>query len=154
MKLKGLISVLALLGGCFGAFAAPVEHGVSARIGYQVGKTVVNQEFRHNGKAVSTLDNILSSGASVARIEIVSSSSPDGPYSVNKRLAGERAFYSVHYLQERYSLPDSIFVVKTVDEDWEGVANYLRRSDKPWKDEALKISTLLPMLESNEAETV
>ncbi len=139
MKIKGLISVLALLGGCFGAFAAPVEHGVSARIGYQVGKTEVNQEFRHNGKALSTLDNILSSGASFARIEIVSSSSPDGPYSVNKRLAGERAFYSVHYLQERYSLPDSIFVVKTVDEDWEGVANYLRRSDKPWKDEALKI---------------
>lgn len=139
MKVRGIISVLALLGSCIGAFAAPVGHSVSARIGYQVGKTEVNQEFRHNGKAVSTLDNVLSSGAAVSRIEVVSSSSPDGPYSVNKRLAGERAFCSVHYLQGRYSLPDSIFVVKTVDEDWEGVANYLRRSDKPWKDEALKI---------------
>ncbi|MBR5402707.1 MAG: OmpA family protein [Bacteroidales bacterium] len=138
MRFRGFISVLALL-GCIGAYAAPVGHSVSAKIGYSVGKTEVNQEFRRNGKAVSTLDNVLSSGASVSRIEIVSSSSPDGPYSLNRHLAGQRSFYAVMFLKDRYSIPDSLFVVKTVDEDWKGLAAYLRRSDKPWKDEALKI---------------
>ncbi len=139
MKVRGFISVLALLAGCIGAYAAPKEHSVSAKIGYPVGKTEVNQDYRGNGKAVSTLDNVLNSGAAVSRIEVTSSSSPEGPYSVNKRLAGERAFYAVRFLQERYGVSDSLFVVKTVDEDWNGVAAYLRRSDKPWKDEALKI---------------
>lgn len=138
MRFRGFISVLALLGS-IGGFAAPVGHNVSAQIGYSVGKTEVNQEFRRNGKAVSTLDNVLSSGASVSRIEIVSSSSPDGPYSLNRHLAGQRSFYAVMFFKDRYSIPDSLFVVKTVDEDWKGVAAYLRRSDKPWKDEALKI---------------
>ncbi len=138
MKVRGFISVLALL-GCIGAYAAPKEHGVSAKIAYPVGKTEVNQDYRSNGKAVSTLDNVLGSGASVSRIEVTSSSSPEGPYSVNKRLAGQRAFYAVEFLKQRYGVSDSLFVVKTVDEDWKGVAAYLRRSDKPWKDEALKI---------------
>ena len=138
MKVRGFISVLALL-GCIGAYAAPKEHGVSAKIAYPVGKTEVNQDYRSNGKAVSTLDNVLGSGASVSRIEVISSSSPEGPYSVNKRLAGQRAFYAVEFLKQRYGVSDSLFVVKTVDEDWKGVAAYLRRSDKPWKDEALKI---------------
>ena len=138
MKVRGFISVLALL-GCIGAYAAPKEHGVSARISYPVGKTEVNQDYRSNGKAVSTLDNVLGSGASVSRIEVISSSSPEGPYSVNKRLSGQRAFYAVEFLKQRYGVSDSLFVVKTVDEDWKGVAAYLRRSDKPWKDEALKI---------------
>ena len=139
MKVRGFISVLALLAGCIGAYAAPKEHSVSAKIGYPVGKTEVNQDYRGNGKAVSTLDNVLNSGAAVSRIEVTSSSSPEGPYSVNKRLAGERAFYAVMFLKDRYGFSDSLFVVKTVDEDWNGVAAYLRRSDKPWKDEALKI---------------
>ena len=138
MKVRGFISVLALL-GCIGAYAAPKEHGVSAKIAYPVGKTEVNQDYRSNGKTVSTLDNVLGSGASVSRIEVISSSSPEGPYSVNKRLAGQRAFYAVEFLKQRYGVSDSLFVVKTVDEDWKGVAAYLRRSDKPWKDEALKI---------------
>ena len=138
MKVRGFISVLALL-GCIGVYAAPKEHGVSARISYPVGKTEVNQDYRSNGKAVSTLDNVLGSGASVSRIEVISSSSPEGPYSVNKRLAGQRAFYAVEFLKQRYGVSDSLFVVTTVDEDWKGVAAYLRRSDKPWKDEALKI---------------
>ena len=92
MKVRGFISVLALLAGCIGAYAAPKEHSVSAKIGYPVGKTEVNQDYRGNGKAVSTLDNVLNSGAAVSRIEVTSSSSPEGPYSVNRRLAGERAF--------------------------------------------------------------
>ena len=138
MKVRGFISVLALL-GCIGVYAAPKEHGVSARISYPVGKTEVNQDYRSNGKAVSTLDNVLGSGASVSRIEVISSSSPEGPYSVNKRLSGQRAFYAVEFLKQRYGVSDSLFVVTTVDEDWKGVAAYLRRSDKPWKDEALKI---------------
>lgn len=137
MKLRGFISVLALL-GCLGAYAAPKEQSVSAKIGYGIGKTEVNTSVRSNGKAVDVLDNVLEE-ARVSRIEVTSASSPDGPYSVNKRLAGERASQAVEFLKGRYGLADSLFVIKTIAEDWQGVAAYLRRSDKPWKEDALKI---------------
>lgn len=139
MKLRGFISALAVL-SCLGAYAAPQgEQSVKAGFNYGIGKTEINPDYRGNGKAVSTLDNVFSSGAALQRIEVTASSSPDGPYSVNKRLARERAFYAVMFLKERYLLPDSLFVVNTVDEDWKGVASYLKRSGKPWMDEALKI---------------
>lgn len=138
MKLRGIISVLAVL-GCIGAYAAPREQSVLAKFGYGIGKTEVNPDYRGNGKAVSTLDNVFGSNAAVSRIEVVASSSPDGPYAVNRRVAGERAGFAVEFLKQRYALPDSVFVVRTIDEDWGGVARYLERSDKPWKDEALQI---------------
>ena len=102
MKLREFISVLALL-GCLGAYAAPKEQSVSAKIGYGIGKTEVNTSVRSNGKAVDVLDNVLGE-ARVSRIEVTSASSPDGPYSVNKRLAGERASQAVEFLKGRYGL--------------------------------------------------
>ena len=137
MKKRAFISILALL-GCIVTFAAPKEQSVSAIIGYGIGKTEVNLDLRANGKAMEVLDNVLGE-AQVSRIEVISTSSPDGPYSVNKRLVGERASQVVEFLKGRYGLADSLFVIKTVAEDWQGVANYLRRSDKPWKDDALAI---------------
>lgn len=132
------VSLLAVLSGA-SAFAEPVERSVSAKISYGVGKTDVNPDYRGNKKAVSTLDSVFGSDAPVSRIEVLSYSSPEGPFAVNKRLVGERASLAVDFLKHRYSLPDSVFVRKTVDEDWQGVSAYLLRSDKPWKEEALQI---------------
>lgn len=134
MKLRGLISIIALL-CCFGAYAAPV----SAQFTYGVGKTALKEDYRGNSKLISQLDKIVADGRELSKIEVVGVSSPDGPFAANSRLAQARAASAVEYLKERYSLPDSVFVIKTVAEDWKGVENYLRRSDKPWKEDALKI---------------
>lgn len=136
MKLRGIISIIALL-CCFGAYAAPM----SARFAYGLGKTELKEDYRGNSKLISQLDRIVADGRELSGIEVVGVSSPDGSLAANGRLAQARANALVDYLKERYSLPDSVFVIKTVDEDWKGVENYLRRSDKPWKDEALKIVT-------------
>lgn len=134
MKLKGLISIIVLLCG-IGAYAAPI----SSQFTYGVGKTELKEDYRGNSKLISLLDRIVADGRELSKIEVVGVSSPDGPLSANSRLARARATSAVEYLKERYSLPDSAFVIRTVDEDWKGVEDYIRRSDKPWKEEALKI---------------
>lgn len=146
MRIRGLISsAMLLVCAWVGGAAAAQERGgtqermVSAHMGYAVGKSDVNLEFQGNGSAVELLDKVLSPEAVVSRIEVVSASSPDGPYALNKRLAAQRAASAVDFLKQRYALPDSLFVVSTVNEDWQGSARYLERSGKPWKEEALQI---------------
>ena len=141
MKLRLLIPLLAML-ATQGAYSAPRERSIGTRISYGVGKKDVNPDFKSNGRAINMLDNLLApdSDAKVLRVEIRSLSSPDGPYSVNKRLTSQRAGAAVDFLKDRYpSLRDTLYIIKTMDEDWDGVARYLRNSDKPWKDDALNI---------------
>ena len=136
MKVRGFISVLALL-GCIGAYAAPKEHGVSAKIAYPVGKTEVNQDYRSNGKAVSTLDNVLGSGASVSRIEVISSSSPEGPYERNVRLTQERSKVMVDYMYRVFPDLKEKITVNKITEAWD---NLMRVENNQVAAELLEIS--------------
>lgn len=99
------------------------------------------------GKAEADLSKLeaLLAGADSSRIvgvEVRASSSPDGPYWVNKTLAQDRASYIINKVKELCpSLGDDAIKSTVVAEDWAGVAGWLRRSGKAWKDEALKIVT-------------
>lgn len=139
MKWRSLISAFLML-SCLGLHAAPREHSVGTRLSYPLGSAGVNAEYKGNADALRVLDQVLGDGASVSRIVVKGVSSPDGPLSANRRVARQRAQLTVEFLKERYAgLPDSLFVVKTLDEDWACVENYLLAADKAWKDEALQI---------------
>lgn len=43
------------------------------------------------------------------------------------------------YLKEILVLPDSIFAVSSVGEDWEGLAEIIAKENQPWRDKALSI---------------
>lgn len=139
MRMRAFIPMLLIL-SCLGAQAAPRERSVATRFSYPQGKTEVSESFRGNPEALRLLDEVLRADAPVVRIEVKGVSSPEGALGANRRLAGERASLAVEFLKARYpSLPDSVFVVKTLAEDWAGVENYLTRSEKGWKEEALQI---------------
>lgn len=139
MKWRTLIPMM-LLFTCLGAHATSRERTVGTRLSYPQGKTGVSENFRENPEALRLLDEVLQAGSPVVRIEVKGVSSPEGALGANRRLAGERASLAVEFLKARYpSLPDSVFVVKTLAEDWAGVENYLTRSEKGWKEEALQI---------------
>lgn len=139
MKWRTLIPMM-LLFTCLGAHATSRERTVGTRISYPQGKTGVSENFRGNPEALRLLDEVLQAGSPVVRIEVKGVSSPEGALGANRRLARERASLTVEFLKARYpSLPDSVFVVKTLAEDWAGVENYLTRSEKGWKEEALQI---------------
>ena len=124
-----------------GHAAAPAGEEVSAVLKYKIGNSQVNPEYRSNSAAIEVLDNVFSDHAVLPLIEVTVSSSPDGVYGSNLRLARERADAVVGFLKERYpSLSDSILTVKRIiAEDWEGVDRYLQSTEKPWKDQALQI---------------
>jgi len=139
MKLRrALISVVALLSWIGGnAQSAP---DVRTKLSFRVGKSEVNPNFMGNEAALNLMDQVFGAPVTPSAIEITGISSPEGPYSLNARLARERAAATLDFMKARYpSIPDSLFTVSTVAEDWDGVVRYLRRSDKPWKEQALKI---------------
>lgn len=106
--------------------------------------TTVRFRFGKAEADLSKLETLLS-GTDASRIvgvEVRASSSPDGPYWVNKTLAEDRATYIINKVKELCpSLGDDAIKSTVVAEDWAGVAGWLRRSGKAWKDEALKIVT-------------
>ena len=125
---------------CLGLHATPRERAVGTRLAYPIGQSGVDPAYKGNAEALRLLDEAIGDGSAVTRIEVKGVSSPDGPFSSNRRIAGQRAQLTVDFLKERYAgLPDSLFVVKTLAEDWAGLENYVVVSDKPWKDEALQI---------------
>ena len=106
----------------------------------------LNLRFRF-GKSetdVSSLETLLSGekASQIKSIVIKGCSSPDGPYWVNKDLAAKRASYIYNKVKEICPGLDSTAIrVETVAEDWSGVEAWLRRCNKSYKDEAIKIVT-------------
>lgn len=137
MTVKRLISVFAafcLLAGC--------ELGLSAesiQIAFPVGNWSIDSTYLYNARACTRIYDAVSSFSNSSRITVRSFSSPDGKLSRNRQLARLRAA-SVHDFLCKISpsLASSIDIV-TVDEDWEGVKSYLKRTNKEWKKEALQI---------------
>jgi len=112
----------------------------------------VSVRFRF-GKAeadLGKLEQILSSAdaSKIVRIEVRASSSPDGPYAVNKELARSRAAFVSGRIKELCpGVSESSISTTVVAEDWSGVEWWLKRCGKSYKDEALKIVTESPASE-------
>lgn len=115
----------------------------------------VTVRFRF-GKAdadLSKLEAVLSGpdASNITSIELKASSSPDGPYWVNKQLAQDRLARVTNKVKELCpSIREEAISSKVVAEDWAGVAKWLRRSGKAYKDEALKIVNETPAGEREE----
>lgn len=133
MKALRKIAVVAflLMAGAVASWAA----GESTTVRFRFGKAEAD---------LSKLEALLAGPDSsrIVGVEVRASSSPDGPYSVNKTLAQDRASFIINKVKELCpSLGDDAIKSTVVAEDWSGVAGWLRRSGKAWKDEALKIVT-------------
>lgn len=142
MNSRLIISLFALLGSMT-SWAAPAEHEVKTQVVFGLGKTEVDPQLNGNKQTVKYMDELFADDVLPVRVEILSVSSPEGPYAYNKRLSQGRAKGMETFLRERYPALASVeFVTNTVDEDWTGVADYLKRSSYEWKDDALKIVQL------------
>ena len=128
---KIAVAAFLLMAGTVASWAA----GQSTTVRFRFGKAEAD---------LSKLEALLAGPDSsrVVGVEVRASSSPDGPYWVNKTLAQDRASYIINKVKELCpSLGDYAIKSTVVAEDWAGVAGWLRRSGKAWKDEALKIVT-------------
>lgn len=136
MRLTRFISVFLsaiLLAGAHFSLSAE-----SFNLAFRVGKSSVDTSFSSNMRAYARVKDALQSQLSGV-ITLTAYSSPDGKYSRNRQLARLRADSVVDFLSSNAGIDPSSVVIKYVDEDWEGVKSYLKRSIKEWKQDALDI---------------
>lgn len=113
--------------------AQEIRHEVHFRIC----KGVVEEDWMDNIKNIKALQDALSNNTPTS-INIKASASPDGPLSLNSKLAGQRAASTVSLLKRLCpALSDSLFVVTCVSEDVEGAISYIKASGQDWADEAV-----------------
>lgn len=102
-----------------------VSATVDIRFDFKVNATNIDLTYRNNDaqltKALARIDSmVLNPQMKVSRITVVGIASPEGTFADNKRLSTGRAEAFIRILKDRYSFPDSMYVVSAIPEDWEG----------------------------------
>lgn len=131
------------------AHAAAVSDSLRATVYYRTAKSRLELPFMGNAANLKGLvDGIRSmesdSACKVRRINILSSASPEGNSEFNKTLSARRGEELRDYLKDSLSFPDSIFSLRSVGEDWGGLAGLVEKTDAPWRDRALSIIRRTP----------
>lgn len=108
---------------------------------FRIGKSGIDSTYHNNSRALSEISAAL--GSVEAPISIYAYSSPDGSLSRNRQLARQRAQSVKSFLESRNS--SYTYNIYVIDEDWEGVAAYLKHCKAEWAADALEI------VESSEA---
>lgn len=95
------------------------------RIYYPVSKTELYEDYMDNANTLYRIQKYLERSPQIDSITIYSYASPEGPYSLNKRLAAERGKTAKQYLQKHLPadrhLPDSLFIIDPTAENWQGL---------------------------------
>lgn len=97
----------------------------SFRIFYPVNDTVVRENYMDNPIQLDYIRRCLILSPQVDSVVIHAYASPEGSFSLNKKLAQARARSAKRYLLQcmpvNRQLPDSMIVLKPVSENWQGL---------------------------------
>lgn len=132
-----LLATLLLLVSSISSYAG--EKGSASpdlTIYYRVGSAAVDTTFRANGEQLEELfaavaDSLSAEGVSISSIHIRSGASPEGAVSRNTTLTRGRGVALKNYLQRRLNLPDSVFTLEPMIEDWLSLQPTTKESQYP-----------------------
>lgn len=113
-------------------------------IDYLSGRYTVDLDYKNNKEEINKIDSLLrpvldSDFSTIHRIIIRGYASPDGNYKDNERLSSNRSMEFMHYVRDAYKMPESLFHVSWVPEDWDGTETLLNKQRPPYYREALDI---------------
>lgn len=123
---------------------------VGVKVYFRQGYSRLQPAFRDNGIRLDEFMRRVSEmhGDSTARlnsIDIVAYASPEGPYTLNKKLARKRAENISAYLRGNMPfLSGSLFNVQPKGIDWDGLAAMVEASDMRYRSEVLDILRNVP----------
>lgn len=123
---------------------------VGVKVYFRQGYSRLQPAFRDNGIRLDEFMRRVSEmhGDSTARlnsIDIVAYASPEGPYTLNKKLARKRAENISAYLRGNMPfLSGSLFNVQPKGIDWDGLAAMVEASDMRYRSEVLNILRNVP----------
>lgn len=123
---------------------------IGVKVYFRQGYSRLQPSFRENGIRLDEFMRRISEihGDSTARlnsIDIVAYASPEGSYTLNKKLARNRADNISAYLRGNMPfLPDTLYNVHPHDIDWDGLVAMVESSDMSYRCEVLKILRNVP----------
>lgn len=129
----------------------------SAYLNFKVNQSALLADYMNNpaelAKIHSSIDSIREDdNYRIARIKIVGYSSPEGNYDANARLSEQRAKALVQNLKHAYKLDDSMIECRSVPENWEGLAAWLREYRPSYMQKVLDIIGQTPEPDARDAK--
>lgn len=112
------------------------------RFYFPVGSSSLELSYRNNGLCLDSLFLSIHSRQEhfiPSRMIVRAGCSPEGSSVLNRRLSDERLASLRSIIQERISIPDSVFVSYSLGEDWDGLSSLVEESDMPYREETLRI---------------
>ena len=118
--------------------------GAVLHIDYPVGVHDVHRTYMNNAAELHRIDSLLhpltQDGLTTFKhISICGYASPEGTYADNEQLASRRAQGFKRYLMQTYRLPEALFQVTWVPEDWDGLTAMLEAERPPYAEESLAL---------------
>lgn len=101
------------------------------KVYFRLARTDVDSTYLSNAQTLQQLRTFLKeSSHAIDSITIVSYSSPEGPYWLNKRYAEQRGYSVYNYLQNNIEqqLSDSLVHLKFTAENWDGLRELVRNN--------------------------
>lgn len=123
---------------------------VGVKVYFRQGYSTLQPAFRENGIRLDEFMRRVSemhadSTARLNSIDIVAYASPEGPYTLNRKLARKRAENISAYLRGNMPfLSGSLFNVQPKGIDWNGLAAMVEASDMRYRSEVLNILRNVP----------
>ena len=129
----------------------------SAYLNFKVNQSALLADYMNNPaelvKIYSSIDSIREDdNYRIARIKIVGYSSPEGNYDANARLSEQRAIALVQNLKHAYKLDGSMIECRSVPENWEGLAAWLREYRPSYMQKVLDIIGQIPEPDARDAK--
>lgn len=115
---------------------------ISYRIYFRQASPVLETGYKSNQAKLDSLCALLQvkwQNSDLGHIKINSGASPEGNTKFNKVLSEKRGEALRSYLQGKLMIPDSVFVIDSRGQDWEGLEVLVRQSEMPNKQEVLHI---------------
>lgn len=127
------------------------EHALT--IYFRQGRHYIEKSLEANKKSLEDLMYSIqtiekSNDSKVKTIVIAGFTSPEGSFTLNDRLAWDRAVIVKKYIIDHSTLPDSAIVLYNGSEDWRGLRMIVEQSDMPEKERVLDIIDNTPIWDS------
>lgn len=120
------------------------SEGAVLHIDYPAGVHDVRRDYRNNDTELARIDSLfrpLTQGdlTTFRHIAVCGYASPEGTYADNEQLASRRAQGFMRYLTQTYRLPEALFRVTWIPEDWDGLLQLLQAERPEFADESIAL---------------
>lgn len=124
---------------------------------FRQGKAVIDPSYEDNTASLEQVIKVLElihadPNASVGKIVLAGTSSPEGSEKINKRLAQSRVKVLADYLRNQTNTDLDLVERVAVSEDWVGLRQMVEKSDMQYKQEVLAIIKKVPVMQGREKQ--